>query len=357
MVSLNPCNWFSNRSVSFNGRPTEGFTLVELLVVIAIIGVLIALLLPAVQAARESARQGQCRNNLKQIGLALHNYQVTAGVFPPSRCGVVGDEGGDWSAQARILPFMEQGNLFSQVDFRESYASAELGDGSRVQTTRIPMYLCPDEINDELRVSGGVPKHYPLSYGVNQGIWLASDPKNPLAGEGAFLPNRGLTPAHFIDGMSNTLCAAEVKGYTPYFRNAGHEAPDPQMPARPEDVAQLGGDQKLGTDLMKNTGHTEWVDGRVHQTGFTTLFTPNTVVPAAVDGVTYDIDWTNQQEGKSNTIVTYAVVTSRSYHPGVVNVVLMDGSARAIAETIDREAWQALSTRRRQDLIESGVLD
>src|SRR5215204_6135707 len=95
-------------------RLRRGFTLIELLVVMAIIAVLISLLLPAVQNAREAARRAQCKNNLKQIGLALHNYLDAQKVFPPSFCvdGPTGTGGGEWSIQARILPYAEQGNLY-----------------------------------------------------------------------------------------------------------------------------------------------------------------------------------------------------------------------------------------------------
>jgi len=326
-----------------------GFTLVELLVVIAIIGILIAMLLPAVQMAREAGRRMQCSNNLKQIGLAMHNYQLSNGTFPPSRCGVVGDQGGDWSAQARILPYLEQGNLFEQVDFGDSYKEAIMPDGTRIQTRRINIYLCPDEINDDIRLKNGAEVHFPLNYGVNQGVWLVWDPTDPLAGSGAFQPNMRMTPARIKDGLSNTLCAAEVKAYTPYFRNAALE--DLELPKLPEDIALLeGGEFKGGEDLMKNTGHTEWVDGRSHQAGFTAAFPPNTEVPVKVDGVTYDVDWTNQQEGKSETVVTYAAVTARSYHPGVVNALMMDGSVKAYSDSTDRDVWQALATHNEGDL-------
>jgi prepilin-type processing-associated H-X9-DG protein len=101
----------------------------------------------------------------------------------------------------------------------------------------------------------------------------------------------------------------------------------------------------MGPTLMKNTGHTEWVDGRAHQTGFTTIFTPNTPVICEADGIPHDVDWTNQQEAKSSDVPTYAVVTARSYHNGVVNVALMDGSVRSMENHIALEVWRGLSTR------------
>jgi len=324
-----------------------GFTLVELLVVIAIIGILIALLLPAVQMAREAGRRMQCANNLKQIGIAMHSYQLSNYVFPPSRCGVVGDEGGDWSAQARILPYLEQNSLFEEIDFRKSYEDAVLADGTKIKTTRINTYLCPDEIHDQTRIEDCAEANYPLNYGVNQGVWLVWNPRDPLAGSGVFQPNKDMSPANIPDGLSNTLCAAEVKAYTPYFRNAALVAPT--LPVLPEDISPLGGDFKGSEELMKNSGHTEWVDGRSHQSGFTAVFPPNTEVPVKVNGIIYDVDWTNLQEGKSDTVVTYAAVTARSYHPGVVNALMMDGSVKAYDNSTDRTVWQSLATRNKND--------
>ncbi|MDP1796291.1 MAG: DUF1559 domain-containing protein, partial [Planctomycetaceae bacterium] len=124
-------------------RSRRAFTLIELLVVIAIIAILIALLLPAVQQAREAARRTQCRNHLKQVGLALHNYLDAHTVFPPSYCvvpGVTSTVGGQWSMFARILPYLDQANLQNLVNW--NVASATHGN---VATTRIPTYLCPSD--------------------------------------------------------------------------------------------------------------------------------------------------------------------------------------------------------------------
>ena len=318
-----------------NACPTKhaGFTLFELLVVIAIIGILIALLLPAVQSAREADRRSQCTNNLKQIGLGLHIFQNTHGAFPSS---FGGKQGTDWSAQARILPYLEQVSLHDAIDFEQPYSTATL-DGGPLAAFRVPTYLCPSEVNDTVRLKNGNPVHYPLNYAMNLGTWFVHRPTNDQAGDGAFRPYRRLKPRDFIDGLSNTIAAAEVKAYTPYFRNAAHD--DPAMPTVPADVCSLAGDFKT------SSGHTEWVDGRSHQTGFTTVFTPNTRVPCVQGGQEYDVDWTNQQEGKSPTAPTFAAVTSRSFHPGIVNTLLMDGSARAIPETVDLAVWRALSTR------------
>ncbi|MCP4644537.1 MAG: DUF1559 domain-containing protein, partial [bacterium] len=253
--------------------------------------------------AREAARRSQCSNNLKQIGVALHVFENTHRAFPSS---FGGSQGTDWSAQARILPYLEQVALHDSVDYDLPYSAAVLPDGSPLAAFRVPTYQCPSEPNDEVRLKNGAPVHYPLNYAMNLGTWLVHRPTNQQGGDGAFLPYRRLKPRDMLDGLSNTMAATEVKAYTPYFRNAAHDPPT--MPAVPADVCSLAGDFKT------SSGHTEWVDGRAHQTGFTTVFTPNTHVPCAQGGQEYDVDWTNQQEGKSPTVPTFAAVTARSHH-------------------------------------------
>jgi prepilin-type processing-associated H-X9-DG protein len=101
----------------------------------------------------------------------------------------------------------------------------------------------------------------------------------------------------------------------------------------------------LGGEFKTDSGHTEWVDARVHQTGFTTLFPPNTRVPYSSGGASYDIDFNSMREGQNATGITYAAVTSRSYHVGGVNVLLMDGSVRFVRSDISPVTWRALGTR------------
>src|SRR5437763_9170606 len=130
-------------------RRGHGFTLVELLVVIAIIAVLIALLLPAVQAAREAARRIQCTNNLKQLGLALHNYESIAGALPPSvvvaRYGSAFWSNG-WSIHGRVLPFLEHGTIFNSINFTFNYSIPE---NTTVTRLSLSSFLCPSEIHPE----------------------------------------------------------------------------------------------------------------------------------------------------------------------------------------------------------------
>jgi len=320
-------------------RPLRGFTLVELLVVIAIIGILVALLLPAVQAAREAARRMSCTNNLKQTALSLHNYHDTYQAFPPAGLYPVGITGSSWSAQARLLPFREQANLQDLINWSMHYNLQPV-----VAQTKVPGYTCPSDVKNRPRLdpqpSNPNFTHFPIGYAINMGTWFVFDPSTQQAGDGAFCVNQMTNMATLVDGTSNTLAFAEVKAFTPYLRDGGSPAGmGVPMPVNPSQVVAFGGSFKT------DSGHTEWVDARVHQTGFTATFTPNTKVLYATGGMTWDIDFNSSREGITTTGTTYAAVTSRSYHPGGVNVALSDGSVRFIAQSVDLTTWRALATR------------
>jgi prepilin-type N-terminal cleavage/methylation domain-containing protein len=326
-------------------KKLSGFTLVELLVVIAIIGILISMLLPAVQVVREAARRTSCLNNVRQVVLCAHNYESARMRLPTAYtlgAGATATANGSWSIHAKLLPYCEQSNAYSMIDFSMSWSN-EPNLSSGVPTLRVPMYQCPSEVNDMVRMKNGGPFVYPQNYGFNFGSWLVYDPATGRRGDGLFYVNGKVGFGSIKDGTSNTLCVAEVKAFTSYIRNT--QDPGRVAPDNPAAFAGYSGELKLGTATNSNTGHTEWCDGRVHHSGFTTVFTPNTVVPYESGGVTYDIDFNSEKEGNSTTKATYAAVTSRSYHAGdLVSVGLMDGSTHSVAGGVSLDVWRALGT-------------
>ncbi len=327
-------------------RRRDAFTLVELLVVIAIIGVLIALLLPAIQAAREAARRSQCLNNLKQIGLATQNYHDTYKQLPPNLDSQPTTPFDSWSIQARLLPFLEQGNIYRGINFAVTYKDAsQVVNGQQITSLPVSVYRCPSEINTNQRIDGNTIWS-PINYAANLGTWLVYDPTTRAGGDGAFAANGSYGFDGVTDGTSQTTCFTEVKTYQPYFRESG--TPNDANSPIPADAMTVVG---YGGSFKPESGHTEWTDARSHQTGVTAVFTPNTVVTYAGDDGAYDVDFTSAREGQSATNRTYAAVTARSHHPGIVNAGLLDGSVRTFNDDIAPQIWRSLATRSGDEVV------
>jgi prepilin-type N-terminal cleavage/methylation domain-containing protein/prepilin-type processing-associated H-X9-DG protein len=340
-----------------DGPKSRAFTLIELLVVIAIIAVLIALLLPAVQAAREAARRIQCVNNLKQLGLGLHNYESSVGAFPPSLvlkgAGSTVTWFGGWSAHGRILPFMEQGPLFDSMNFAMNY---ETPPNSTVSAALISAFICPSEKRTESKMGDAGPI-YPTNYGWCMGDWYSWGGFSATGNRSAFGPNRSRRLADFTDGLSNTLVAAEVKTYTTYVRDCGSLAQvnNPNLIPPPSGDPLAVAPEYNGCQLKLSNAHTEWPDGQVQQSGVTTAWPPNfAVIGTAADRAGQELDITSQREHLGGP--TYAAITSRSYHPGGVNTLFGDGSVHFVKSTVNGLTWRALGTVGQGEVISADSL-
>ena len=326
-----------------------GFTLIELLVVSAIIAVLIGLLLPAVQSAREAARRIQCVNNLKQLGLGLHNYESSHGALPPALslrgAGNSVSWFGGWSVHGRILPFLEQGPMYNAVNFGMHY---ETPQNLTVTGQTLSLFLCPSEVRTEplveeangTRLAFGV-----TNYGFCMGDWYVWGGFGRSGNRSAFGVNRSRRWADFSDGLSNTILAAEVTTYQSYLRNCGGLANinNPNVIPPPEaNYIQVAPEYVGGSCQFKpEAGHAEWADGQVHQSGFTTAWTPNKKTTGGPSLQT-DIDLNGQREEDGGP--TFAAITSRSHHPGGVNALRGDGSVRFAKDTINGLTWRGLGT-------------
>lgn len=332
-------------------RRQLGFTLIELLVVIAIIAVLIALLLPAIQMAREAARRSQCSNHLKQMGLALHNYNDSFNAFPPPVILGINNSNSTttwhgWSGLARILPYLDGIEKYDYINFDHSYDHP-----TNTTMTMIPfsVFICPSDPNGDNHRSS--ESHHNTNYGFNRGDWYVwggfASKQQPNA---PFMVNRGLRVADLIDGASKTLFMAEVKARFPYLRDCDSLLYSPingtAIPGPNSDPGEVSQYTSCSGSFKADSGHSEWEDGHVHQTGFTTAWTPNRATRGGSGSDIYnDVDLTGTREKNiAPGRATFSAVTARSFHGGGVHVMFGDGSVSFISDSIDGFVWRGLGT-------------
>jgi prepilin-type N-terminal cleavage/methylation domain-containing protein/prepilin-type processing-associated H-X9-DG protein len=297
-----------------------GFTLIELLVVIAIIAVLIALLLPAVQAAREAARRTQCINNLKQLNLAVLNYNDIWGRFPYGAIGhdpVTGNyptvNNNRQPFVIAVLPYIEGGTSFAAYNLAFMFETLQ---NLTVRGTQIKVWNCPDE-TPQVFTKSTTDYDVKGSYGVNWGTstFFTQNPKAP------FWLSYGASIAEIIDGTTNTLCLMEIR-----------QPPSPS------------------TTALDRRGRIWNDDSACYQV--TTLLTPNSSAPdfsACVNNSAPMMPCIDG--GTSGTVTLGYYMAARSLHPGGVNCSMCDGSVRFFKNSIGLRVWQALSTEANGEVI------
>jgi prepilin-type N-terminal cleavage/methylation domain-containing protein len=302
------------------------FTLIELLVVIAIIAILIALLVPAVQKVREAAARTQCINNLKQIGLALHNHHDGKKCFPPGNA-----KPNSFSVHSYLLPYFEQGPLYSQIDFTKSYSS-NTGPMAAV----IPVLNCPADPQSALPAGWG-GNSYPANYG--SGITWGGD---GTVSNGVFYNvtgDKGTRFGDLTDGSSNTAGFCErLKGdwsnavVTPKSDLINPKGVNPASADEAMNICRAANFSDASLQWYSNFGST-WIQGN-QNVMYTHASPPND--PACAYPQNYTM-----------------TMPASSAHTGSVNLVLCDGSVRTIATSVSVATWRALGTRNGSEPIAS----
>ncbi|WP_435018034.1 DUF1559 domain-containing protein [Tundrisphaera sp. TA3] len=304
-------------------RDRGGFTLIELLVVIAIIAVLIALLLPAVQAAREAARRIQCTNNLKQFGIALHNYHDIHGRFPNGAMGRLPTTGRypgtgtNYRAAfcVSIMPYVEQGAAFASFNANQNVLHAT---NQTTRMAKLAVYQCP---SDTPVVFGDPnPVDHKGNYGINFGPGPYYNPNQP---GGVFSIAYGASLAEITDGSSNTLAMSEIL-----------QVPSP-----------LNGMVDRRGRIWNDDTSTYQISGQI---------TPNSKSPDT--GACGNDPARNMPCQDTPAATANHWMAARSRHPGGVNALLCDGSVRYVKDTVNPVNWRALTTRDAGEVISADGL-
>jgi prepilin-type N-terminal cleavage/methylation domain-containing protein/prepilin-type processing-associated H-X9-DG protein len=312
----------------------RGFTLIELLVVIAIIAVLIALLLPAVQAAREAARRVQCVNNLKQLGLALHNYESSKGVFPAGRTNFPNV----WSSLSMLLTTMEGNPLYNAINFTfpsvdlSSSGSLTNAPNTTVVSSAVKVFLCPTDGVERIIPDFGATNYVACAGTGANTVPLGSfkvAAGSPLP-DGVLYDTSNTRIADVTDGLSNTVAFGEtVKG-----NGLITTGPLPQDRLRQfaeftsSSAAPLSTTICLAPTQWTGDRGREWARGSFVMAAYNHYYTPNSTTP----------DCTNNGRAA-------ALTAARSLHPGGINALFCDGHVQFVKNSVNQPAWWALSTR------------
>jgi prepilin-type N-terminal cleavage/methylation domain-containing protein/prepilin-type processing-associated H-X9-DG protein len=340
----------------------RGFTLIELLVVIAIIAVLIALLLPAVQAAREAARRAQCTNNLKQMGLAIHNY-LSSNDAMPAQCMPDSVDGvANWSYNwySAILPQLEQQPLFNAINFNVSVWD---GANSTVYNTQLGLWICPSESQTQRLVSNQFIANYVANYGGPGSIQAYSGVIIPTA-DIEINPTTPLGPiriASITDGTSNTGLFSERLMGMPLNKTVGPGSATAKraiftgtvstpiaMSAAPGMAAAFVAGCKAVTASsydpnLQSLGEYAFEGYPLHLglSSYTHYMPPNSITCE------------NPAEPSWITVPPLSAATATSNHSGGVNVGMCDGSVRFIKDSVNPQAWWGLGSRALGEVISS----